>query len=130
MIEGEFLEQFGMGSLLREDEFQLLAGAKSEFGAGLWTDADPVDLSGSRSCTVCLDSDFKSRCMQGFDKRVVQLQERFSTRADDQLGLGRWCVCGPALTDRFGKVGCGREASTTLAVRSYEVSVAEAANRS
>jgi hypothetical protein len=71
--EIERFEAGRVGVVLREDEFQLVAGALDERRAALRADADPVDAGRRGQRAVGFDGDLQPARVQSLDQRRVEL---------------------------------------------------------
>ncbi len=48
VMKAEHFKQLGLGSALREDQFELIAGQQAQLRSRLGTDADPISPGGER----------------------------------------------------------------------------------
>ena len=87
VLEREPLETLRFHPRLGENELQFIALALQKPGAGLGTDADPVDAARRRQRAVGLDRDLEAGVMEGIDQVLVELQQRLTEleRANDSL---------------------------------------------
>src|SRR5205814_3438801 len=74
----------GLGSRLRVDELQLIAGSNSQSRPGLGTDARPVDSGRPGKRAVRFDGDFEPARVERVDEGLVELQQRFAPGEYDE----------------------------------------------
>jgi hypothetical protein len=77
------LEAFRFCSLLGKDQFEFVTSVQSEVSPSFGADADPIDTERRRQSAVGFDRHGEAAIVQGGDESAVELQERFTTRADD-----------------------------------------------
>src|SRR5688500_4786840 len=104
MLEGEIFEHAGMSSLLRKNELQLVPRSQREFRPGLRAHADPVEIGRRGFRAVGLYSHLEILGVKGVHKDVVKLQQRLSSRTDDESASGCGSVRRPLCTDCGGQV--------------------------
>ena len=95
MAEGERLQnslRFGAG--LRINQFQLVAGALHELGAGLGADADPVEAPGAATVPLVSTAISKSCACSASISAAIHLQQRLAAGADHEA-LACSAVGGP-----------------------------------
>ena len=98
-------KQFGLGSGLWVDEFQLVALRLHQRRTGFRTDADPIDSLGADPRSIGLDRNLESRRMQAGDQGRVKLQQRFSPGAHHVGPAGCGGIKRPELAEMSGEFG-------------------------
>jgi len=88
VAELERLELGRVGTGLRINQLQLVAGALHERGAGFGADAGPVDAGRSRDGSVGFDSNLKAAGVKSVDERGVELKQRLTAGADHESTAG------------------------------------------
>jgi hypothetical protein len=78
------LEAFRLGSRLRVDQLDLVAGTYSKRGSSLRAYAYPVDAGHQRQRTVGLDCYLESGLVQRGKQWWIELKERLPAGADDE----------------------------------------------
>jgi len=122
MREVQILKPFRFSTLLWENQLQLVTRLQDELRAGLRTDADPVDTWRRQERPVGLDRDLEAPVVQGNDQLRVELEERLSTRTDNERAAPRLFSPSPQryLRELMGSL----EPTTTWAVRAYKIGIA------
>lgn len=128
MLEGEVFELIGSQAILRMNQLELVAPCLQQIAPGLGTDADPVDALGRGKRAVGFQSHRESSEVQVRNERLIELQQRFSSGADNESGTGRGGVIGPCGSNSFGELGGAFVLAASGAVGAEDVGVAEAAN--
>jgi hypothetical protein len=67
VLKIELLVQFRACTVLRENKFEFVSGAKSEFRPRFWTNANPINSRTRHLCPICLDSNFEARLVERVD---------------------------------------------------------------
>jgi hypothetical protein len=118
-------ESLGHGSRLREHQLQLATAFQNDLGIGLWADANPVQAFGRRLGAIGFHGYFEPECVQRVDQRLVELQQRFATGADNEWfsALTRWPMIGNSTRQIFR----GLELSPTRPIRTHKLGIAELA---
>src|SRR5436190_16881253 len=83
-LEVKIFEEVRHGAFLWEDQLQFVAVAQDERRSSLGADADPVEALWRVLRAVRLDRHLEPRRVQGIHEVLVELQERFATRTDNQ----------------------------------------------
>jgi len=76
-------EAFRFRSLLGKDQLEFVTSVQSEFRPSFGTDADPIDTRRRQQRAVGFERHGEAAIVQSGDESAVELQERFTTRADD-----------------------------------------------
>src|SRR6516164_3350222 len=74
----------GVEPHLRHDDLELVAVFDNEPGAGLGTDADPVEPRQRENRAVGLDRNLKAALVQRIDQQRIELKQRLAAGADDK----------------------------------------------
>ena len=116
-----------LDSLLRIHQLELIAGSLHKSRAGFGTDANPVQDVRSFHGAICLHRYLEIARMQSTDERLIELEQRFASRANNEfsssIALRRPLPCD-GIGDRVGIL----ELSTSWAVDACKIRIAEAAH--
>lgn len=82
--EVEVGEAFRFRSLLRKDQLEFMSRTEYKLRPGFRADAHPIDATGRRLRAVRFNGDLEAELMQGRDKIIIELQQRFTTSADNE----------------------------------------------
>ena len=74
----------GLKERLGENELELVAAAQDQLRARLRAYADPVDVRRRFARPIGFYGDPEAAFMKGFHEFVVELEQGFTTRADDE----------------------------------------------
>lgn len=69
---------------LRIDQLEFVSVSERQFGAGLWAHADPIKSAGGWLRAVRFDGNLNPHGMERVDRRLVELQQRLASSADDK----------------------------------------------
>ena len=107
ILEVEVLEQRRIEIRLRKNELELAAACLNQGGPRFWADTNPVQTCWCWLSAVCLDSNREPSLVQGIDRRVVELEQRFATGANDEALV--LFVDRPSRGNRRSEVAGGRK---------------------
>jgi len=125
MAEIEIGKLLRIHATLREDKLELVALPLYQLRPNLGTDADPVQSLWSSNRSVGLDSNLEIASMQSINKRLVHLQQRLATRANNKP-LSE--VLRPLRSNRIGKRIRRVELAATWSIDTDKIRIAEFAD--
>ena len=128
VLEIQLSETLRFRTGLRKYQLQLVASPQHDVASSFRAHTYPVDTRWSRLRAVCFDGDGEPLLVQGLDKWTVQLQEGFSSRADNKAPTSVTAICRPSRCHCTGdSVGISKRV-TPRTISSDEVGVAELAD--
>jgi hypothetical protein len=130
MPKGQALKVPGRRAGLGIYQLNLIARGLKEFSSSLGAHANPIDADRSRNRSVGFYCNFKMTPMQGINQAPVQLQQRFTTCADNESFSRRWTrAFEPSGFHAVCEFGFTLKPASPRAVYANEVRVAELASR-
>ena len=127
MVERQVLESLRLGPFLWIDKLQLISVYEHQIRARLRADTNPVDALWWKHRAVGFDRDLEAALVERGDQTFIELQQRFSARADDETSV--IAVSAPATRDCVGQVVCAGKTPAVIA-NPDEVGIAKAADGS
>ena len=129
LLKIELIKALWLGAGLGKDEFQFTTMPKGEGRASLGTDTDPVDARWRKQRSICLNSNLKSFCMQGLNKRRIKLEQGFAACTHDKRDTVRSTLSRPCGSNSPSQIASGYETPAPGAVRPDEIGITELIDR-
>ena len=89
MLEAQALKELGPSLQLGEYQLELVTTHLVERRVGFWAYTNPIDTGRCFDGSVRFNGDSKPLLVQCLYRRIVQLKQRFATRANDESMLVR-----------------------------------------
>ena len=129
LLEIEVSKELRLGTVLGKDELQFTALPEGEGRASLGTDTDPVNARWRKQRSICLNSNLKSFCMQGLNKRRIKLEQGFAACTHDKRDTVRSTLSRPCGSNSPSQIASGYETPAPGAVRPNEIGITELTDR-
>src|SRR5262249_52971735 len=118
---------FRLSLLLRVDELEFIPMSKDHWSIRFRAHTNPIQPRGRWLGAICLDGYLEALSVQRIDQGLVELEQRFTSRANDEASARRVPI-GPVCGNRPRQGMRGIELPAAFTVSANEVRIAERAD--